>query len=299
MMKQIQRNHRIARIDRQILNHQIPGGILLKIKNFILTAAIGGLVSISACADTLNGNGSWQTWSPTVLNTPTTGPYWNGNSGDGPEYNIGWCLTGTGNCKISNPPGALAYYGNGNAAASNVSFTNSGVAQQVSLAGLFSNQNGVRPNGTNYFGWYTDNGGVVTLNPLLNSTEAVGSYATFAPTGTYGFYEENVQSPNTSYTANYFWFTDTSLDYTSGPGAPATDGGQHFSIFGSAGSSTYYLGLEDTPFATSDLDYNDMVIKLEPAPEPSSLMLLAGGVCVLAFGFFFRRHSHQSPNGNN
>jgi len=259
----------------------------LKITSFILAASALGLASINAYADTLNGNGSWQTWSPTVLTTPASGPYWNGISGDGPEYNIGWCLTGTGNCSISNPPGALAYYGNGNAAASNISFASSGTAQEVSLLGIFTNQNGVPPNGTNYFGWYTDNKGVITLNPLFNSTDAIGSYTNFSPTGSYGFYEENVQSPNTSYTANYFWFTNTSLDYTSGPGAPATDGGQHFSIFGSAGSSSFYLGLEDTPFSSSDFDYNDMIIKFEPVPEPSSIALIAGGIGLL--GLVIRR----------
>jgi len=252
----------------------------LKIKSFVLAAAALGLASISAYADTLSGNGNWQSWSPTVLNTPGSGPYWNNTPGDGPDYNIGWCLTGTGNCHIANPPGALNYYGNGTAAASTMTFNSSGVAQEVSLQGVFTTQKGVPPLGTNYFGWYTDDGGVITTHSLLNSTEAAGTIASFLPTGSYGFFFENVQSPGTTYTANYFWFSDSILDYTSGPGAPATDGAQHFSIFGGTNDS-YYLGIEDTPASGSDFDYNDVVIKFAPVPEPASVALAGIGIGLL------------------
>jgi len=271
----------------------------LKITNFLFTAAILSLAGMSAYADTLNG-ATLQSWSPTVLNSPGTGPYWNNLSGEGPLHNIGSCLTGTGNCQIANPPGALSYYGNGTAAPFNMSFTSSGTAQEVSLLGVFTTQTGVTPLGTDYFGWYTYNNGVVTMNPLLNSTEAIGSYSTFLPTGNYGFYLENVQSPGTSYTANYFWFTDSGLDYTSGPGAPPTDGLQHFSIFGGT-NGTFYLGLEDTPAPSGDFDYNDMVIELQPVPEPSSFALMAGGVGLLSllFRVVFRSNSQNGEDGNN
>ncbi len=258
----------------------------MKITSFLFTTAVLVLAGASAYADTLTG-ASPQSWNSTVLNTPGSGPYWNNLSGEGPGHNIGSCLTG-GNCQIANPPGALSYYGNGTSAPASVSFASSGIAQQVSLLGVFTTQQGVTPLGTDYFGWYTDNNGVLTMNPLLNSTETLGSSATFLPTGSYGFYLENVQSPGTSYTANYFWFTNSALDYTSGPGAPATDGLQHFSIFGGT-SGVFYMGLEDTPAPSSDFDYNDMVIELQPVPEPASIALFAGGAGLLAL-LVRRRH---------
>lgn len=262
----------------------------MRLSRLVLTALLT-FSGTHVFADTLTGNGSWQSWSPTVLNTANsgapTGPYWNGASGDGTDSNIGWCLTGTGNCHIANPPGALAYYGNGTAAASSMYFTASGSAQEVTLLGLFSNQNGALPAGTNYFGWYSiTNGTVGPLNPLLSSTEAIGSTATFDPTSTYGLYVENVQSAGTSYTASYYWLTNTDGSYATGTGV-IDPGVQHFSIFGSATSSLYYLGVEDTPAPTADFDYNDLVVSLQPVPEPAGFGLITAGIALL--GWSIRR----------
>lgn len=251
------------------------------------------LLSLSALclsADTLTGNGSLQTWNAGVLGTvsnPTTGgPYWNNTSGDGAAYNIGWCMTGTGNCSIANPPGAVSYYGNGTAAASTIGFSNTGSAQVATLDGMFTNQNGVPPTGTNVFGWYTFSNGSIVLHQLFDSTEAVGTTATFSPTASYGFYFENIQTAGLTppATANYFWFTNDSLDY--GTGAATIDPGtQHFAVFSAANG--YYLGMEDTPAATSDFDYNDMVVNVAPAPEPASIALMLGGLGLL--GLAIRR----------
>ena len=222
--------------------------------------------------------------------TPSSGPYWNAASSDGANYNIGWCLAGGGNCPISNAPGNLTYYGNtGNGtatAASNLSFSESGVAQEVSLRGLFSNQSGsgLPPSGIDYFGWYSigAGGAIGPLNQLLSSTQAVGTTSTFMPTTNYGFYLENVQSPGTSYIASYFWFLNDSQNSATGTGI-ADAGIQHFSIFGAPGSSTYYLGLEDTVASNSDFDYNDLIVELQPAPEPAALTLMLAGLGLVAF----------------
>jgi hypothetical protein len=107
---------------------------------------------------------------------------------------------------------------------------------------------------------------------------SVGSIADFTPTANYGFYLENVQSPNTSYTADYFWFMNDSLDYTAGTGL-LDAGTQHFTVF--SGTNSFYLGMEDTPAPTSDFDYNDMIINVQAVPEPASIALMAGGIGVL------------------
>ena len=265
----------------------------MNITRFIVSASVVALTSLCAPADSLIGNGSWQSWSPTVLNSATsgapTGPYWNGASGDGANYNIGWCLTGTGSCHIAGTPGALSYYGNGNASA-NMSFTSLGLAQEVSLLGLFSNQNGNPPSGTDYFGWYSIStmGAVGPLNQLLNSNQPIGTSATFNPTGNYGFYFENVQSAGTSFTASYYWLSTVTQSYATGTGIVDT-GTQHIAAFGSATSSTYFFGLEDTPSPNSDFDFNDMIVELQPAPEPASIALMLGGLSL--FGLVIRRRA--------
>lgn len=225
--------------------------------------------------------------------SPTSGgPYWNNTSGDGAAYNIGWCMTGTGNCSIANPPGAVSYYGNGTSAASNIGFAGAGTAQVATLQGLFTNQIGVPPpTGTDTFGWYSVNNGTITTNPLFSSTQAIGTTATFTPTTTYGFYLENVQTAGlpAGQSADYFFFMNDSLDYSSGAAAGAIDAGtQHFSVF--SASNAYYFGIEDTSLNAnpiSDLDYNDMIVKLQPSPEPASIALMAGGMGLL--GWLIRR----------
>jgi hypothetical protein len=268
---------------------EIPPEEYMKNTRLILAFSLLSLSVVCINADTLTGNGSLQSWSPGVLGTGS-GPYWNSNmSGDGSNYNIGWCMTGTGNCHIANPPGAINYYGNGTAAASNMSFTSAGTPDVATLLGTFSTQNGVPPSGLDIFGWYSVAGSTITTHQLFTSGAPIGTMATFTPTSSYGFYLENIQSPGASYEADYFWFMNDSLDYTAGPGAGLVDTGtQHFSVFSGANSS-YYLGVEDAPAPGSDLDYNDVVVELQPAPEPASLAMMVGGMSLLGWAIRRRR----------
>ena len=59
---------------------------------------------------------------------------------------------------IASPPGAIAYYGNGEKSVANMYFQSSGIPVTVTLAGQFTNQIGSPQNtGYNVFGWYQIN----------------------------------------------------------------------------------------------------------------------------------------------
>jgi hypothetical protein len=251
-------------------------------------------------ADVLVGpGGAFQPWTASVLgpqSAPTNNgvPYWNNLSGDGATANIGWCLTGGGACAIASPPGAISYYGTATkAAVQNMNFVSTGNPATVTLLQQLTNQVGSAQNsGYNVFGWYTinANGTIASTTPLWNSkTDSLGETATFTPgaPGTkYGLFLENIQGGGTNVEADYFWFMNSSSDYTAGPGQNPVDGLQHFALF-SGGGGTYYAGIDDTNFGNED--FNNMVIKLVSAPEPRTLILSGTGLVLLGLCAFRRR----------
>jgi hypothetical protein len=265
-------------------------------RTFVELASLAGLALLSQLcvkADTLVGpGGAFQTWTAAVLgpvNAPTYGgPYWNNPSGDGTTANIGWCLVGGGACVIPSPPGAIAMYATPTLqAVSNMSFQNNGVAVEVSLLGMLTNQLGTPQNsGYNVFGWYqiNSNGTIGALTPLWNSkTATIGQSAIFTPTANYGLYLENIQGNGQ---ADYFWFMNSTQNTSTGPDKNPADSLQHFAIF-SGTPGNFYIGIDDTN--NGNRDYNNMIIKLFNTPEPRSLML--AGVGLLLFGLVaFNRH---------
>lgn len=272
------------------------------------------LIALSACllagaiaqADSVTGDGSWQTWSTANLfqgSSPTPGtPYWNNGSGDGSRYNIGWCLAGGGNCKIANPPGNLPYFGPsvGGSPAS-MEFHNKGYAITATLEAAITNSGPL-----DTFGWYAINadGSIGSLAPLFSASKSAGTMPkTFVPSNAYGFYIEQDQGvPGDPFSSQYFFFMDSALNAVTGFPNPSDDL-QHFGVFNStAGStSTYYIGAVDTracgtggsgtcnPVAT--FDYNDFVVKLDTVntPEPGSLGLFACSLVFLAPYLRWRR----------
>ena len=264
-------------------------------RTFLKLASIGvALFWQNVKADTLVGpGGAFQPWTAAVLgpaNAPTytgtthTGPYWNNFSGDGPTANIGWCLVGgTSECVIASPPGAIAYYGTSTGSAvANMNFVSNGSAVTVSLLAQLTNQLGTTQNpGYNVFGWYAinANGTIGATTQLWSSkNDAIGQSATFTPgpAGTnYGLYLENIQGNGQ---ADYFWFMNSSQDYSAGPDKNPADTNQHFAVF-SGVPGQFFLGVDDSN--NGNQDFNNMVIELVNAPEPGTFALFGLGSLLL------------------
>jgi hypothetical protein len=266
---------------------------MMRIRFFHLVAAfLAATCCVPVTADTIMGAGSLQSWSASVLgpsDSPTYGgPYWNNQSGDGNNGNIGWCLTGSPACPIANPPGALSYFGNGTSAVANMFFGNLSGSVQVSLLGNFTSQRG-GADGINYFGWYAiqPDGTLGTMTRLWSSADAVNTSALFSPGSNYGFFIENVKGLGTPFEADYFWFMNSAFDSTGGTAVdPANH--QHFAVF-SPGDNHFVLGMEDS--TPGDLDFNDMIVQVTTGvPEPASAGVVGG---VLAFYGLLARARHS------
>lgn len=224
-----------------------------------------------------SSGGIWQSWSVSQLSNPTGQPYWNNSSWDGPNDNVGGCLAvATSGCALANQPGAINYLGQSNGQAiSNFYFNSTGggtVSMQVEMSADTANE---------VFGWYSiNNPGQYQI--LFNGSTAAGTTVNFTPTAQYGLFFYNGTSG-----ADDLFLSDSDLNSQitnlfSNPsyvGAVDTDI-QHFAVFQQS-AGNYYIGVEDLPSSNSDLDYNDMIIKLDTAtatPEPSTVLLLGSGL---------------------
>jgi hypothetical protein len=233
-------------------------------KKFLAYAAVALFLAPAAFADIVSGTGGFQSWGAGNLNQNGT-PYWDAVSTDGALKNIGYCISGTGACGMSDAPGFIPYYGTAEGAAVS-SFTflknssGSQAAMQIEIAGNA---------GTNIFGWYEVGSNI--KHELFTGPQGAGAVSMFTPTANYGFYLQ---------TGSATFYTNSGLG--------ADSGNQHFALFqqsGAVGSEAYWMGVEDLPFLSSDKDYNDMVIKLNSVavPEPSSILGLGLGIGTVLF----------------
>lgn len=242
----------------------------------IFVAAALALSSSVVFADTVSGTGatSSQMWQ-----SNTGSAYWNKASWDGPNMNVGSCLTSS-NCGINNAPGALPYLGQANGQAlTNFYFTGSGSPVTATMEAEVSADKAY-----NTLGWYN------VLNPsqygiIFSGTTAAGATDTFSPSAEYGlFFINAAPGVNDLYTSQ----ASLSLNDTNV---------QHFAVF-EQNASNYYVGVEDLPSPNSDFDYNDMVVKMSSssaAPEPGALLLFAVGLTGLG-AFRFCRKTKVTQN---
>jgi len=249
------------------------------------------LIPGSAFADlVLPANGYWVSWTP-QQNSPDGSFFWNKvTSWDGTDCNIGYVLTGQAtNCgsEVGTLPsgvGALPFWAANSAGTSDVSklyFQAQGPAEDIMLQVQFAGNAG--PNGNALYFYQTNAAGTA----MVNMTKVFQ-----------GDYSGPVTVDIPVATGEYFGFR------LAGPGNSeifnSTVQGNQFALFREEPTvnegneiTTYWIGVEDLPVASSDADYQDMVfsVTMDPVPEASVLLVLGAYLCVLLFGGILSRRN--------
>ena len=241
--------------------------IIIKKLPLYVSVIITVLMCSAAFADLIQGTSgaNWQSWTTADLNEIFP-PYWDHASFDGPGQNVGYYLTNTGAFSgSSDGPGAIQYWGfNDGSADHNFYFKandpgNSAVIK-FEIAGFKD---------FNTFGWYEQDSG--TIHQLYNGIAGPGAPVSFSPEEDYGYYLTSKEG-HTFYTESSRNLSDT--------------GFQHFAVFLDPIDYSFWIGVEDlisaSCWAKTDRDYNDFGVKVNPVPEPATMLLLGCSFIMLA-----------------
>jgi PEP-CTERM motif-containing protein len=271
--------------------------------------AAGLLIPIAAMADTITSPGAILVSVPQNFQS-TTGsggtPFWNNNSAEGSNMNVGDYLTG------SNPyMGTTDYLGTGDSfgdylstggmSAPSFGFLQSALTVQATL--LFSES--LANDTYNIPGFAgTQIGLYNVVNPSQNTT-LFASGTLYNQNDPNGIFNNNV-TPQTPVTAGT-WASYGVYAYTcwfNGNGSPNCNtfysgaNQQHFALFENPQSpNTFYVGFEDGVYGSTD--YNDVIFKLQTTqnqtfkisddgppqtvtPEPATWSILGLGLAGLA-----------------
>lgn len=226
---------------------------------------LGGLMALSAGAAIINGSGAFT--GPTSPNRDNT-PFWDRNSSDGTNCNVGLFLVGG-----FGPCGSARAGSNGAAGAG----LNLGSANIESYAGpggvqtafnlsagsyLFTYRGSFTAAAPTQVGYYLLSGGPDV--PMFTGASVVGNTFSLTAPGAFGLYY--LVGGNT-YRSN----GETALGVAA---------------FRNTNGTNFYFGFEDSP--TGDRDFNDSILSVAASPEPGGYLLL--GSALMLLGLTARRH---------
>jgi hypothetical protein len=256
---------------------------MMKLKVLLILGLALCLMAPAALADTVDSTTVGAGWQ-TLTSLATLGtPYFNNTSDDDPNngMNVGYFITGTGEyaaggSQYPNNSPVLTdpyYWGMADGTADANFHFNKDCPGQDSLIVLTIAGNA----GTNIFGYY-DSTGEHTLFDGNSNTSTV----TFVASGDYGYFLKTAAGDE--------WYTESSKN------AVGEQDDQHFAVFTENGNtddavSPFYIAVEDLPFSTSDMDYNDLVVQAtcSPVPVPPTLLLMGSGLLGLGGWRKFRK----------